>query len=296
MEHKDIPSLQMHRPHNWVVFDQVALAALEPTLADVGKYAWVEVDNTEWVLVSAEPVLWKERVGEKGPKGDTGEQGPQGIQGPKGDTGEQGPQGPKGDAADALAAVLTGLVTSDVSGVLESDTILQALGKLQAQTSNKVDKAAGKQLSTEDYTSAEKAKLSGIAAGATANATDAALRDRSTHTGTQPITTITGVVGAMAGGSIIERGSNANGEYVKFADGTLICTARRTGWGTGITATPYPAEFTAVPTGGHHITPITAYDANPTAFWCQVVEGWMLYSAIADASNIVSFSAIGRWK
>lgn len=30
-------------------------------------------------------------------------------------------------------------------------------------------------------------------------------------------------------GDVIERGSNANGEYVKFADGTLICTQKTTG-------------------------------------------------------------------
>lgn len=32
------------------------------------------------------------------------------------------------------------------------------------------------------------------------------------------------VVGSMASGAIIERGSNANGEYVRFADGTQICS------------------------------------------------------------------------
>jgi hypothetical protein len=40
--------------------------------------------------------------------------------------------------------------------------------------------------------SAAKTKLDGIATGATANATDAQLRDRSTHTGTQAWSTITG--------------------------------------------------------------------------------------------------------
>jgi hypothetical protein len=38
-----------------------------------------------------------------------------------------------------------------------------------------------------------KAKLDGIAAGATANATDAQLRDRSSHTGTQALSTISGL-------------------------------------------------------------------------------------------------------
>lgn len=44
---------------------------------------------------------------------------------------------------------------------------------------------------------ADKSKLDGVAAGATANATDAALRDRSTHTGTQSVSTIVGL-GAAA--------------------------------------------------------------------------------------------------
>jgi hypothetical protein len=46
-------------------------------------------------------------------------------------------------------------------------------------------------------TSADKTKLDGIATGATANATDAALRDRATHTGTQGVATITGL-GSLA--------------------------------------------------------------------------------------------------
>lgn len=61
----------------------------------------------------------------------------------------------------------------------------------------KVDKVAGKGLSTEDYTTAEKNKLAAIASGATANATDAQLRDRATHTGAQAINTVTGLQGAL---------------------------------------------------------------------------------------------------
>lgn len=64
--------------------------------------------------------------------------------------------------------------------------------------SNKVDKVTGKQLSTEDYTTTEKTKLGGIAAWATANATNAELRDRSTHTGIQEISTINGLAAALA--------------------------------------------------------------------------------------------------
>lgn len=50
---------------------------------------------------------------------------------------------------------------------------------------------------TEAFTAAEKTKLAGIAAGATKNATDAQLRDRGSHTGTQAISTIAGLQTAL---------------------------------------------------------------------------------------------------
>lgn len=67
----------------------------------------------------------------------------------------------------------------------------------QTALNSKVDKVTGKQLSTEDYTTSEKTKLVGIATGATANSTDAQLRDRATHTGTQAISTISGLQTAL---------------------------------------------------------------------------------------------------
>ena len=48
-------------------------------------------------------------------------------------------------------------------------------------------------------TPAERTKLSGVATGATANSTDAQLRDRSTHTGTQAVSTVTGLQSALDG-------------------------------------------------------------------------------------------------
>jgi hypothetical protein len=46
-------------------------------------------------------------------------------------------------------------------------------------------------------TAADRIKLNGIATGATANASDSALRDRSTHTGTQSMSTIAGLASAL---------------------------------------------------------------------------------------------------
>lgn len=50
---------------------------------------------------------------------------------------------------------------------------------------------------TNAFTDPEKSKLAGVATGATANATDAQLRDRATHTGVQAISTITGLQGEL---------------------------------------------------------------------------------------------------
>lgn len=54
----------------------------------------------------------------------------------------------------------------------------------------KVDKSGTKVLSDENYSTAEKSKLSGIATGATANSSDATLLARANHTGTQLKNTI----------------------------------------------------------------------------------------------------------
>ncbi|WP_428668137.1 hypothetical protein [Runella sp.] len=56
-----------------------------------------------------------------------------------------------------------------------------------------VAKVAGQSLLLD----AERTKLAGIATGATANSTDSQLRDRSTHTGAQAISTVTGLQTAL---------------------------------------------------------------------------------------------------
>jgi hypothetical protein len=66
--------------------------------------------------------------------------------------------------------------------------------------------------------SAAATKLDGIATGATANATDAQLRDRSTHTGTQAASTITGLGGAATLNVGTTSGTVAAGNDARFTD------------------------------------------------------------------------------
>ena len=122
----------------------------------------------------------------------------------------------------------------------------------------------------------------------------------------------------LESGAIIERGSNANGEYVKYADGTMICTAdipNQSGlWSAGTwfktsnfhlnaNGWTYPHFFSSVP-----IVHITSLNDNGGS---GNIEGILtqLYStnntkAVFDGkatANIIRLVyiktvAIGRWK
>ena len=107
-------------------------------------------------------------------------------------------------ATDVRNAALAGLSTATNALVAASDTVLSAVGKLQAQISGHIG-SGGSSHSTATgaahgfMAAADKAKLDGIATAATKNATDAQLRDRSTHTGTQDIPSVTGLQSALDG-------------------------------------------------------------------------------------------------
>lgn len=79
---------------------------------------------------------------------------------------------------------------------------------------------------TNAYSDAEKAKLGGVAAGATVNATDAALRDRATHSGTQLASTISDLVEVTQDmvGAMIVQGDNVSVVYDDAA-GTITISA-----------------------------------------------------------------------
>lgn len=119
------------------------------------------------------------------------------------------------------------------------------------------------------------------------------------------------VVGSI-GAAIIERGSNANGEYVKFADGTMHCWSVCIPFGSdpGVMQTfTYPAAFAAVPIvlpsvaiymGNTNTTLATSFLFAPVSkgerttycqMCCQTLGGnTPLYNGEAK------FVAIGRWK
>jgi hypothetical protein len=105
------------------------------------------------------------------------------------------------------------------------DTLIKGLDD------DKVDKEAGKGLSTNDYTTAEKNKLAGIAAQATKNDTDANLRNRATHTGTQSADTITdGTTNKVfTATEKTKLAGIATGATKNSTDATLLSRANHTG-------------------------------------------------------------------
>lgn len=105
-------------------------------------------------------------------------------------------------AARVRAVVLTGLSLATNAAITAADTVLVALGKLQAQITAHV--GAGGAAHADATTSvagfmsgADKTKLNGVASGATANDSDANLKNRANHTGSQAISTVTGLQSAL---------------------------------------------------------------------------------------------------
>lgn len=117
--------------------------------------------------------------------------------------------------------------------------------------------------------------------------------------------------GGAPTGSIIERGSNANGRYVRFADGTQICwgaTSGRTtasvqagsaGYHSGIGNLTYPAAFVG------ELPAYLPYTVSPTSYYggafydqagaLNMAPNTYIWSPSNSFAASVSYIAIGRW-
>ncbi|WP_277594248.1 hypothetical protein [Pseudomonas chlororaphis] len=118
--------------------------------------------------------------------------------------------------------------------------------------------------------------------------------------------------GGVPTGAIIERGTNANGDFIKFADGTMICwkvyTRSNVSFGpqgvVSFSATigneQFPATFAAEPyqattVEGVGITLWVAFTwGTPGTMWAQAnaVTG---YNVTGPYTFVVRRYAVGRW-
>jgi hypothetical protein len=120
-----------------------------------------------------------------------------------------------------------------------------------------------------------------------------------------------GTVSQAAGvptGAVIERGSNANGEYVRWADGTQICTHKKntaaalnisTGavYTTGNTNWSFPAAFSDPP-----IVSVLELSGNGICWGGLGDNGttttstsFSMFKSTVGSVSFVGLSAIGRW-
>lgn len=113
----------------------------------------------------------------------------------------------------------------------------------QTQLNNKVDKVNGKQLSTNDYTNADKNKLAGIETGAQVNKP---VDDKLSTTSTNPVQNkvVTEAInnritknGGETGKSFV-LSSNGNNFYVHTTEGTIIGTSNETMILRGMSSNP----------------------------------------------------------
>ena len=97
------------------------------------------------------------------------------------------------------------LVAHSDTGELRVNSVGASQIQSSSITESKLHPDVVTQLQSVGITPSDQAKLDGIAPNATANASDVQLRDRTTHTGTRPITTIpnqAAYVTAMSKGAV----------------------------------------------------------------------------------------------
>ena len=122
------------------------------------------------------------------------------------------------------------------------------------------------------------------------NAMTLELYEKNSKLGTAALANI---LGSMASGAIIGRGSNSNGEYTKWADGTMICWVRFTGYTAGQRTGNWPASFTTSPSVSGSVQPSVALDYQWMTWGTPGAWGFWPASSF---NNIVSIIAVGRWK
>lgn len=125
------------------------------------------------------------------------------------------------------------------------------------------------------------------------------------------------ILGVVSGagaptGAIIERGANGNGEYTKFADGTLVCWRVIPTNSTGTYAVgalfgsdayapgPFPSAYASVPTVTSGATGAVHADCIFASAWIPpALNNWGGWRAMATtnvaAAAQINLIAIGRW-
>ena len=198
-------------------------------------------------------------------------------------------------AARVRAVVLTGLGALTNSAIAATDSILQALAKLQGQINEKL--------------------------GKTEKAADATLFDGQLpafYTNRAVWGSISGLIAnqldliALAD-SIVESGANANGSFVKFRDGTLICFCSASFPSVAVTSAAGNVFISAAL--ARNTWPIPFVGAAPRVTYSSYTSSGVGHTSRGDAGNItqtplmyvveyisasrsvgIDYVGYGRWK
>lgn len=223
-------------------------------------------------------------------------------------------------AQEALDQVVAGLGTKIYRGsqLLSSldikpieDDIADNTTAITALQSGKVDKVTGKQLSTEDFTTAEKNKLAGLNnyndTQVKADITDLQTADGQNVkiSGQQDIDGSKNflIMPQVSNSLIISSRSTANGYYVKYADGTLLCAGKiYSGLINGVKITfPRPFKQGSTRENIYVLTQMerdegfSATYMNGQAIGSISATGFTVYAGYSE-TVYVNWYAIGRWK
>lgn len=153
---------------------------------------------------------------------------------------------------------------------------------------------------TASYTTTEQSKLAGIAAGATANSPDASLLDRANHTGSQAISTVTGLSIALAGlqplatvltnttasyttAEQTKLAGIAAGATANSADATLLARANHTGTQPSTTITGLGPLATASSVAAAQISDASTAGRAMVTAADAAAQAVLLNTAIAPA-------------
>lgn len=109
-----------------------------------------------------------------------------------------------------------------------------------------------------------------------------------------------------AGSAVIESGENANGRYIKWADGTMLC------WGNpthsfNVVDTyqafdqTFPAAFVNDPSGGAYHGAMPGHPmqlCNWSSYTTHVTLGFFAYERLPTSTSAlhIAWFAIGRWQ
>lgn len=191
--------------------------------------------------------------------------------------------GPSGKIVRALD--LTGMLAVDGGRPYVAEAGVAYATPLQLE--GKVNKVAGKGLSSNDFTNDERVKLANIALQATKNAADAYLLDRQNHTGTQAVSTVEGLAVALAG----KQPNLVSGTNIKTINGQEI-----TGPGNIVVAASVDAvrrPINASPAAGDQVTldvPVLTGSAFLSLYGIGKGASQFQVSALVDFSTVLDDS------